>query len=267
MQRSKLISYIKHPELLEDLSFEELQRWVAEFPYSQNLRTLLAKKVIDEGLEDKHADVLHDAALYSSDRSKLYDTINTDQKDQIEEETDVEAKLEKNAGARTPTFIEKLVAASSITVSATDPVDGIINTQSDPDPSIEPNQKKIDESSVEDEMPMSEDISDEVQGEQAVTELALEDVQSEEFDSNLSEEDDVQQVGLSSFSQWLLELEQSDDEESDDDSEDGVISESLAKILESQGHTHKAVKMYNKLSLKYPEKSGYFAAQIEKITS
>ena len=59
MQRSKLISYIKHPELLEDLSFEELQRWVAEFPYSQNLRTLLAKKVIDEGLEDKHADVLH----------------------------------------------------------------------------------------------------------------------------------------------------------------------------------------------------------------
>ena len=267
MQRSKLISYIKHPELLEDLSFEELQRWVAEFPYSQNLRTLLAKKVIDEGLEDKHADVLHDAALYSSDRSKLYDTINADQKDQTEKETDVETKLETNSEA--PTFIEKLVAASTVTASVADPiVDVAINDQSDYNHLIELNQEDIEESGAEEEMPDSEDISEELQGEQAVTELELEDVEIEGSNSDLSDDDNEQQVGLSSFSQWLIELEQSnDEEESDDDSDDGVISEPLAKILESQGHSHKAVKMYEKLSLKYPEKSGYFAAQIEKITS
>jgi len=265
VQRSKLISYIKHPELLEDLSFEELQRWVAEFPYSQNLRTLLAKKVIDEGLEDKHADVLHDAGLYSSDRSKLYDTINADQKDKIEEETDAEMELETNAEA--PTFMEKLVAASSIAGIATDPVDGGINTQSDPVPSVEPNHEEIEEISVQDEMPVSEHISEEIHGEQTVNELEIENVEMERSDPNLSEEANELKVGLSSFSQWLLELEQNNDEESDEYSDDGVISESLAKILESQGHTHKAVKMYDKLSLKYPEKSGYFAAQIEKITS
>ena len=41
-------------------------------------------------------------------------------------------------------------------------------------------------------------------------------------------------------------------------------TESLAKVYADQGYTDKAVEIYSKLSLRYPEKSVYFASLIEK---
>lgn len=49
-------------------------------------------------------------------------------------------------------------------------------------------------------------------------------------------------------------------EESDD-----ILSETLARLVAAQGKNDKAIKIYQKLMLKYPQKSTYFAAQIEKL--
>lgn len=46
---------------------------------------------------------------------------------------------------------------------------------------------------------------------------------------------------------------------------DDNVTETFAKILELQKNYDKAIQAYEKLSLKYPEKSAYFADRIDKI--
>ena len=46
---------------------------------------------------------------------------------------------------------------------------------------------------------------------------------------------------------------------------DNIVSESLAKIFAKQGKTQKAIEIYKKLSLKFPDKRAYFADLIEKL--
>lgn len=46
---------------------------------------------------------------------------------------------------------------------------------------------------------------------------------------------------------------------------DDIATETLARIYAEQGHLQRAVKIYQQLILKFPEKSRYFAAQIKNL--
>ncbi len=46
-----------------------------------------------------------------------------------------------------------------------------------------------------------------------------------------------------------------------------IISETLAELMAKQGYTEKAIEMYNRLSLLFPEKNAYFAAKIDDLNN
>src|SRR5690606_29094956 len=45
----------------------------------------------------------------------------------------------------------------------------------------------------------------------------------------------------------------------------GLVSETLARIYAEQGNIPKAIEAYERLALKYPEKSAYFAALSKEL--
>ena len=66
----------------------------------------------------------------------------------------------------------------------------------------------------------------------------------------------------------LLELDEEGNVTIDDspsEKEEEFVSETLANIYARQGYYEKAIEVFEKLSLKYPEKSIYFAGQIGEI--
>jgi len=60
---------------------------------------------------------------------------------------------------------------------------------------------------------------------------------------------------------WITKTRQKKSAEDQDE----LVTETLARIYTDQMLYHKAINTYKKLVLKFPEKSRYFADQIEQL--
>lgn len=333
MTRRKLIDYIKHPYLLQELSIEELQQWVEDFPYSQNLRILLAQKVKSLGLENEYPEVFHNAAMYSTDRDVLYDALDDqDPSNPSSESEDAiehipHGAIESSEAISITELVDDNFISDSFQLTADDSTAIAFNKDIMLDEPLEIEdiessgraEFEVDLFIAEDESLEIENIEsservefkvdsfiaeDELHKQQVFIPLSTPqdhlivqttevDIQSEELviqatpeaekilinsesdiDNMVSREVDSESLktGLSEFSKWLISIDnnvidqgEAPEEADEDEEEVDASSESLANLFADQGHRKKAIEMYEKLILINPEKSSYFAAQIEKI--
>ena len=276
MTQERFFRMLNDPDLLGNISYEELKTLALAYPYAHNLRYLLALKAqkIDH---PEAARTLSAAAMYSLDRTQLFvymaPKVIVPQKMMEKEEVlelkpietvrqelealspvprqekQLETKLE-NAAPVINTEVKK-TAETHITDPENKPVLPVVPetvTETEPTPPP-PTPKTAPE-------PFSSWVS---RFQPPVLEPGKKVVSAEPTSppplpkaskaSSLPPEKGI--------AQQLAERSVSENKD--------VISETLARLLVKQGYKEKAIVMYERLCLAFPEKSAYFAAEIEKL--
>jgi len=273
MNREQYIKYINEPNLLNNKSLEDIRILLDEFPYFQTAWLLYAQNL--KSIDDvRFESQLKQAAVRVTDRSVLFNHINT-KPSKIAKEVDLieekpESKEEKNLEdiikERLEEIQNKEISKSDekknyksqlekhpkeITSSENDTPIELLDFAFD----IDPEKEQLDQLiNSEIQIPYNLDTkNDEIKNSNKAKSRKI-----DLIDKFIQNEDS----GISKETEMALSTPLPDYKvETDDD----FISDTLAKIYIKQGHFEKALSTYEKLSLKYPEKNIYFAAQIKLI--
>jgi len=278
MNRQQFINYIKSPEQLNAESIIQLEDLVKEYPFFQTADSLLALNFFLEN-NIKFNDQLKLASAYAADRRVLKRLLNSLQKvkqpeiNQIKSESTIAIEVSKT------TTINKEAPSDSKTLTdlinqLKSEVDLYMIQASDQKSSQQ--FAKLQHLAGKLEKIIGSEVKSNIHPARkkgtkrtSATEYSLEHLEelpvkkpkqlanAELIDKFIKEEPKI--VPKPTFFDPVDSAKHSlMDNES-------VVSETLAEIYYKQGNLLKAIKIYKKLSLVNPQKSSYFAAQIEKI--
>ncbi len=261
MQKAELINYIRNSGKLSDKSLDELLKIRDDYPYFQTVRLLLVKNMFLLGSNDYQHEI-ESASAYVSDRMVLYDLLYPITETGSTAEEPVASVADSEADKSQPTLrdnISNLLTLQLEELELVNPSEAELvpeiafdinktygNTESS---SSEPDLLTLDtdEESAETESP-KEEPDESLQGKPNSKDLIEKFIESK---PRLEpRKDDRPHVDIS---------------EDSVKEHDGIFTDTLAKIYVKQGYYSKAIFAYEKLILKYPEKSDYFASQIEAI--
>ncbi len=289
MQQSQFIESIKNPTLLSQ-NTNELKFVVDEFPYCQTAHLMYA------GLLKKNDDILFEeylkkAAVYCTDRQHLFYQLHaiveeniekkleeksTNKEDKIEEEVALvdevveekaTTKQVEEATPKEPTKIDALeqqLRAAAINSYILLETEEEKQKSSFPEqPTTEKEEAKTNQPTFDVDSPHSfTEWLSHFKGDAPVINDAKTNTSNiDKFDliNKFIQEDPKIQPKKTEFYSPINMARLSVVDNSD------MVSETLALIHVDQGHYQKAIEMYEKLSLKYPKKSSYFATQIKNL--
>jgi len=298
MNAENFSQYIENPSLLYQMNYEELKQLILQYPFNSNLRYLLAKK----SQQDDHRDFdknLKAAAINSPDRKQLYKILHGERvmvEEELEERLELkslqelEVEVEENVAFKTESLsmdAEMHFDLSSDSLHTKDINIGSLNDRltfvgeetfevEDHDNTV------ISEQGVDnEELSSIADIDFQVEATaQEIVDLTIgvDEIQEETIVNVIESQDKPTPLSRREFKSWRTRYQKPSlyveetpassaaqiADQSVEDSDD-LVTETLADVLTHQQQFEKAIEVYERLSLLFPEKSDFFAGRIADI--
>ncbi|OFY48834.1 MAG: hypothetical protein A2W85_14260 [Bacteroidetes bacterium GWF2_41_31] len=270
MNKDEFIGFMQQPTKLDSQTLSGLTALVNEFPYCSTVRILLSVNQYKEK-DVRYETELRTTAVYSGDRSILKKHIDRAGQSNVRIVLPDEEKAEEVKKAETSSPLEdSVVPEKAEKIASVDPEGPKAFTLQREEPEMpaenipyidmeiqelkEIINRHIDELEQETHLKSPSHVA--VEPEKKV-DVVKEKSKEELLDEFIKNQPSITRPKAAFFNPLEVAKESIVDQEN-------IISETLATIYYDQGHLQKAIKIYQKLSLKYPEKSTYFAALIQK---
>jgi tetratricopeptide (TPR) repeat protein len=278
MHREQFIGYIKSPASLNPQSLVQLENLVKEYPFCQSAGILFTLNLYKEN-HIKYNEQLKVASAYASDRKVLKQLINS-------------IKIAKPAAGgnnlKNETIGQFAEAGSDLAekLSREQHIADLINELKSEVNNLLIRSSKPDDTGLSALHLVAEQLEGLVMDKSILEKREAEknqpsETSGKEYNLDHLEELPAKQTGISTTMELIDKFIREEPrivpppkssffdpvntaKQSIEDN-DSIVSETLAEIYYKQGNLSKAIKIYKKLSLVNPQKSSYFAAQIEKI--
>lgn len=245
MRKEEFIAYLNAPEKLSEKSIGSLEQLAKDFPYCSSIEVLLILNYFKEKNIQFEAR-LSRTAIKSENRNTLRKKLNVLSESIIT--FDLPDEFTERVNDQQSHFIDSSQRAKE--VKETEKIRDL-------------------KARIERKLAEIEHAKKEAKSQKTTTKSKLSDIDSlktaniskssiELIDQFIDAAPSITRNKVEFFNPLIKAKESITDKEN-------IVSETLAKIYYDQGYKEKAVKIYKKLSLKFPEKSSYFAAQISEI--